>query len=252
MNINFSVLKELGLTEYESKCLTVLLSYGKLPAREVAKRAGISSAPVYETLRSLAQRGLVQQVSNDPLTYVAIDPKLSLPKFLEDKKKYVDQIGNTALKLLTNIKQIAGSSEASVESLKVYFGSDYRFSVGLPLYSLAKREIFALTRSDSLPVEHFREINKAIKRGVDYKLIATQRSATNESVIKKYLHLGAKVKLNRKLHGYHLLLFDRKIALIILFGEKNNVAIAVLKNPGLCAGLAQYLETVWKDSELVA
>jgi sugar-specific transcriptional regulator TrmB len=254
METNIGVLKALGLTEYEGKSLLALLAYGSLSAREVAKRASIPVAPVYETLRSLEKKGLVAKVQEEPLTYEPLDPKVSIPGFVASQKQRLDSIEEESLRLLSDVKPAKESGVAGKEYIRVYFGSQYRFAAGLPLYALARKEIFCLTRSEALPVENFREIKKAIERGVDCKLIATQYDDENKKVVGKYLELGAKVRLNTKLRGYHLLLFDRKIALMILFNPLNSedLTAVVLENPGLCKMLGEYLEQVWKNSEPVS
>src|SRR3989344_1332380 len=156
MKISTGSLKDLGLTEYESKCLVTLLSTGRLTAREVAKYANIPTAPVYETLRSLEKKGLVNKIQKEPLAYEAIKPKNSISELVKREKKRLDFIAEETIETLTNIKT-ERKEEPPEEYIKVYAGKQHRFSIGLPLYATAKKEILSVTKSEFLPTEHFKE-----------------------------------------------------------------------------------------------
>lgn len=68
-------LRQLGFTDYESRIYIQLLKASPATAYEVSKAAGVPRANTYAALESLAQRGAVLPVNEEPLRYVAASPK---------------------------------------------------------------------------------------------------------------------------------------------------------------------------------
>ena len=78
------ILRQLGLTEYESRVLAYL-SFARSPlkASEISKATGIPRTKVYSTLYSLADAGLVSMKSGRPLLFSTLPPE-ELPSLLAD------------------------------------------------------------------------------------------------------------------------------------------------------------------------
>ncbi|MFB6304798.1 MAG: HTH-type sugar sensing transcriptional regulator TrmB [Haloferacaceae archaeon] len=62
------------LGEYEIETYLAVLEYGQLTASEIAERTEVPQPRVYDTARSLADRGLVELRESRPMKVVAIDP----------------------------------------------------------------------------------------------------------------------------------------------------------------------------------
>lgn len=63
-----------NLGEYEIDAYLVVLDHGRLTASEIADRAEIPQPRVYDTVRSLSDRGLVELRESRPMKIIAIDP----------------------------------------------------------------------------------------------------------------------------------------------------------------------------------
>jgi sugar-specific transcriptional regulator TrmB len=68
-------LKKLGFTEYEAKVYVQLLGMPPSTAYEIAKQAGVPRPNTYSALDSLARRGAVLPVRENPTCYVAARPR---------------------------------------------------------------------------------------------------------------------------------------------------------------------------------
>jgi sugar-specific transcriptional regulator TrmB len=68
-------LTALGFTKYEALAYLMLLDQHPATAYEISKRGGLTKGNVYTALVSLAQKGAVQPVSNDPVRYAPVDPQ---------------------------------------------------------------------------------------------------------------------------------------------------------------------------------
>lgn len=61
--------------EYESEAYLTILRHGRLTASEIAERTDIPQPRVYDTVRSLADAGLVELRESRPMQVLAIDPE---------------------------------------------------------------------------------------------------------------------------------------------------------------------------------
>ena len=69
-------LKELGLTDNESKVYLALLQFGTLSPTKLAEKTGLHRSYIYDTLERLLERGIVNTLLLDNRkTYQAVDPK---------------------------------------------------------------------------------------------------------------------------------------------------------------------------------
>jgi sugar-specific transcriptional regulator TrmB len=67
--------ERLTLGEYEIEAYLAVLEHGELTASEVAEATGVPQPRVYDTARSLADRGLVELRESRPMKVVAVDPE---------------------------------------------------------------------------------------------------------------------------------------------------------------------------------
>ncbi|MFB6105806.1 MAG: HTH-type sugar sensing transcriptional regulator TrmB [Halobacteriaceae archaeon] len=70
-----AVAEKFDLGEYELAAYLAVLEHGELTASEVAENADIPQPRVYDTVRSLSDRGLVELHESRPMTVVAVDPE---------------------------------------------------------------------------------------------------------------------------------------------------------------------------------
>lgn len=68
-------LKRLGFTDYEARVYVQLLRQSPATAYEISKAAGVQRPNTYQALETLAQRGAVLPISENPVRYVAADPR---------------------------------------------------------------------------------------------------------------------------------------------------------------------------------
>ncbi|MGQ4555314.1 HTH-type sugar sensing transcriptional regulator TrmB [Halobellus sp. GM3] len=64
-----------NLGEYEIEAYLAVLEHGELTASEIADRTEIPQPRVYDTVRSLSDRGLVELRESRPMKIVAVDPE---------------------------------------------------------------------------------------------------------------------------------------------------------------------------------
>jgi sugar-specific transcriptional regulator TrmB len=72
------ILREVGLTEYETKAYLILLERGVMTASEVSEHGGIPYSKVYETLNSLERKGWIEAERGRPSRYFPKAPSEAL------------------------------------------------------------------------------------------------------------------------------------------------------------------------------
>lgn len=77
-----SHLKKLGFSEYEARAYTALLGESPLTAYEIAKNSGIPTSKVYEVLRKLEVRHIIQTIHGErSKMFVPVPPEEFVQKF---------------------------------------------------------------------------------------------------------------------------------------------------------------------------
>ena len=80
-------LKTLGLTEYEAKVYAALILFDQAEARQIYEYLDAPKPSVYQSLRSLTDKGLVQMVNSRPALYRATPPKIAIEHMMEAHRK---------------------------------------------------------------------------------------------------------------------------------------------------------------------
>ncbi|XVH31863.1 HTH-type sugar sensing transcriptional regulator TrmB [Haloferacaceae archaeon DSL9] len=81
-----------NLGEYEIEAYLAVLEHGQLTASEIADRTDIPQPRVYDTVRSLSDRGLVELRESRPMKIVAVDPEDSFGTLQSSFVEMVDEL----------------------------------------------------------------------------------------------------------------------------------------------------------------
>ncbi|OIB56557.1 HTH-type sugar sensing transcriptional regulator TrmB [Natrialba sp. SSL1] len=81
-----------NLGEYEIDAYLTVLEHGQLTASEIADRTDIPQPRVYDTVRSLSDRGLVELRESRPMKVVAIDPGEAFDDVQSSLEQMIDEL----------------------------------------------------------------------------------------------------------------------------------------------------------------
>ncbi|WP_306058185.1 HTH-type sugar sensing transcriptional regulator TrmB [Natronococcus wangiae] len=81
-----------NLGEYEIDAYLTVLEQGQLTASEIADRTDIPQPRVYDTVRSLSDRGLVELRESRPMKVVAIDPADAFDEVQHSLEEMIDEL----------------------------------------------------------------------------------------------------------------------------------------------------------------
>ncbi|SDJ93952.1 Sugar-specific transcriptional regulator TrmB [Halovenus aranensis] len=103
-------LRDLGLSEYESRAYRSLLDTGPTTAKELSRTSDVPMGRIYDVLNSLETQNLARsQAASRPKKYVAVEPEAALDRLLEDKEQELEE-------QLSQFESIASELETQLEA----------------------------------------------------------------------------------------------------------------------------------------
>lgn len=84
-------LRDLGLSEYESRVYRSLLSSGPTTAKELSRASGVPMGRIYDVLADLEGAELVRsQQASRPKKYAPVEPETALSRLLEERRRELE------------------------------------------------------------------------------------------------------------------------------------------------------------------
>ncbi|WP_293031325.1 HTH-type sugar sensing transcriptional regulator TrmB [Natronococcus sp.] len=150
-----------NLGEYEIDAYLTVLEQGQLTASEIADRTEIPQPRVYDTVRSLSDRGLVELRESRPMKVVAIDPADAFDEVQHSLEQMIDELEAryTAPARDTEAVSLVKSRSTILRYLEeIIADAEYELSLSLTPDLLTRFED---------------ELSGALDRGVSIDLIVT-------------------------------------------------------------------------------
>jgi sugar-specific transcriptional regulator TrmB len=239
-----SVLRELGLTDYETRAYLALLEYGVLTASQVSENANVPYSKVYETLASLERKGWIETEQGRPGRHYPKAPSEALAAAkmqLEDKTK-------------TWEKTITGELQPFYEKREIREKPDIWILRG-ELSTLAKlKEMLDKAKSELMiaaPVLPKALIDLVVPllqrlQGTDVKIyLMAPKNAADWNL--KELGRVAEVRVRDQMFGGGIIV-DGKEA-ILFMGEDKPTLVIWSNHLGLVQFAKDYFQHLWNSSE---
>ncbi|MBP1953658.1 sugar-specific transcriptional regulator TrmB [Halarchaeum rubridurum] len=160
-----TVLEHVGegfdLGEYEIAAYLVVLEHGELTASEIADRTDVPQPRVYDTVRSLGDRGLVEIRESRPMTVVAVDPEEAFAGLRASLTDLVD-----------DLESLYTAPERETEAVSLVKSRTTILRYFEEVITRAEYEL-ALSLTPALVGRFEDELAAARERGVDVELVVT-------------------------------------------------------------------------------
>lgn len=194
------LLRQLGLTEYESKACMVLIKFGKCNAEKISSLGNIPLPRVYDTMASLAKRGLVSVSKTRPQNFSIINLKKFFEILKADEKRKIEE----RIKIMDDIfskfnKSISliTTTKPDLESEDVISFTKRRLNVGEiwdSVQSETKKEFLVFSGDLSWIDLRAKEISKIVKSGIKYKILCFKPIKDILPNLKKAAKTGAELR----------------------------------------------------------
>jgi len=244
-------LKKLGLTDYESKSYIALVSYGPMKGREVAEKSGVPPTRVFDSLKSLIEKGFVTMVSHNPMIFKAIDVDVAVKNFVNRKIENLSELQSSTINSLRDLQK-PKILDRIHERITVVSGYDKMFELANQLTRSSKKELLILSVGEQVPASQKKVLKQASKSGVKILFIAQKYDNENIHILKEFKSFGLEIRYYPS-KDYSIVVSDRKNAIITIKHPKNpQDRIAIwFDNEELSNALADYFYSIWKKAKIV-
>ncbi len=243
--------ESLGFTEYESK---VLASFSKLEValpKEISIDSGVPQNKLYAIIRKFEMDGIISEIPGNSKRYKLINIKGMVEERIHEQETKIKELKKSS-KILSKIKDNEESFTFSLIK-----GQRAIMNKLAEENTSTKIEIFGVQRNWRYWGEGVREIRRAVKRGVDVRLIGVINNETWKRA-KEWKDAGCKIaKYNKKFGEYPLRfgVFDNKFARITIGkpevkDSKDYITIWTDSKPLIRMLRNQFLQ-MWKECEKV-
>ncbi|SFS57370.1 HTH-type sugar sensing transcriptional regulator TrmB [Halostagnicola kamekurae] len=174
-----------NLGEYEIDAYLTVLEQGQLTASEIADRTDIPQPRVYDTVRSLSDRGLVELRESRPMKVVAIDPEEAFENVQSSLEQMIDELESryTAPARDTEAVSLVKSRSTILRYLEeVIDAAEYELALSLTPDLLTRFED---------------ELRTAVDAGVSIDLIVTPAAEAPDQAEFDYLEVATTVRARR-------------------------------------------------------
>ena len=245
-------LMKIGLTEYEAKTYVALLRLGIARGPEISKESGVPKTRIYDVLKILANKGLIEIVEERPMVFKAVKPEVGIKQLL---KKKIEDMKKTETNILGSLSKIKTKPKLTVVQENVFtaLGYEKMYSFSSDWYKEAKKEISIFSVGEEIP--HFlrRAIIRAVKRGVNCRLIVTKCDEENINILKKHAESGMKLRYYPSTGRWTFAIFDKKRVMINVRNPKikEERFSIFFEIPEFAKSLNEYYEMLWKKSKQI-
>ena len=84
-----SSLRHFGMNEYEAKSYAALIRKGPQTASSISKYSSVPQSKIYEVMRSLQNKALIECFDTKPQRFKAIDPSFAFKEMVKRRKEAV-------------------------------------------------------------------------------------------------------------------------------------------------------------------
>ena len=153
-----------NLGEYEIDAYLTVLEHGELTASEIADRTDIPQPRVYDTVRSLSDRGLVELRESRPMKVIAIDPE----EAFENVQSSLDE-------MITGLESRYSAPARNTEAVSLVKSRSTILRYLEDVIESAEYEL-ALSLTPDLLARFDTNLGEAVDAGVSVELIVTPAS----------------------------------------------------------------------------
>jgi len=231
-----ALLKQLGLTEYEARACLTLIRFGKCNAEKISSISNIPLPRVYDTMNSLADRGIISISKTRPQTFSIINLKkfFDILKFdekrkVEEKIKNIDDVSSQFFETIS----LLPPTKLDVEREDVVTFTKRKVTteeIWNDIQNETKKEFLVFAGDLSWIDLRANYINKTIKKGIKYRIIWFKPTREVVPNVKKALKTGAELRCfddySNELRG---IIADGKKVYLIQKKPKPGIDISNLK-----------------------
>lgn len=194
----YDFLDEMGLSKRKADIYIYLSKKGVQKAQSIATHLGIDRAQTYRLLRSLKQKGIVEETIESPTRYLAIPIESLIEANLKDKKNEISNLESEKTNIIDYFKSISRKeTESPMAKFLIISGRNGIYTKILQMVEQTKKEVSKVTTNLGLIQEDtFGVFDRILeiaeeKKDIKFKMLVNI-SQENLKTIKNILHRNSK------------------------------------------------------------
>jgi sugar-specific transcriptional regulator TrmB len=254
-------LEKWGLAPLEAQVyLALVRNAHSTGASAIATAAGIPRPSVYPVLKSLVDRGLVENGQGYGSQFAALPPDQALPRLIAAEKENLLERELLTGELIKELRLAANDTPNASEAklIEVLRDPRIRGERFQQLQREAELEVDTLASVASVPLQQRRTGNPALceslRRGIKHRVIYEPALLKHEYIapfLKGWIELGEEARVYKGHLPLKFALFDDKIAWMPLEVNASHhpVISLVIRHQALGQTLRLLFDHLWKQSE---
>jgi sugar-specific transcriptional regulator TrmB len=240
-------LRELGFTQNEAKVYLAMLARPPMTVAQIVRTSGVPRPKIYETARSLIQRGFAEELVGDVKSFRAVPPEVALPVYTRQTETKLRQ---DAAMLTALAQAVPSPAELAGDgwNVRLIHGPESVFSLVGELEQ-SSQEIIRFIRPPFLPSA--RPVRLATAYSDDIKFYGLIDRAAIDDATKGAEMRTAEMEDSRARVVESLpfkgVMFDRK-TLVMPLGETMNGPTLLIPGSPMLESLAAWAINMWENA----
>lgn len=169
-----------GLTKYEAELYFMLMKYRILTASKLGKLTRVPMTRIYDTAKSLTDKGLIGAVSSKPKQYGVLPFEDSFKALIAKKKEdFAEDLRNLENEREIILKEIPEATEIDmIDTKDFYFTIDGKRAIIKAWHSLfntAKKEVFIFSGDSAWVNAEMPRLKGMLRKNIDVKILANTK-----------------------------------------------------------------------------
>lgn len=165
-----SSLRDLGLTEYESRAYVALINLKRAKAKDVSDVASIAYPKVYSVLANLKKKGFVEEELGRPRIFKPVDPTKAIRNYIEERFSALKSQAEQVIKALAIRYEVSSNGEG--RAFVIQSRRNVLSKLREVILKAQKEVLMAIPNLELLGIRALLlDLNAAKKRGVDVRIL---------------------------------------------------------------------------------
>lgn len=234
-------LRKIGLNKYECLSYLVLLKEGAMSAYNISDKSQVPFGRIYDSLKILENRGLIEVIPGKPKKYLARNPNNSIRTLLDEKANEVEVLR----------KEIDSFSDLFKKSLKADYeitllNGKHNFAKCLAEHFDYKSEFYATSEAFGLE-KWFPSIQRYATATPNTRFVLLDKFKANIGRIKELKEFGVNVR-HYPLENVRFLVSDNELVTISV-QENNEFTTIHARNKSLGKAMTKIMKDIWQKAE---
>ncbi len=252
LNRYTSILKPLGLSDYEIRVFLKLIEIGPTNYRVLVKGSNVPTGKIYQVLSALESKGFIETIQEKPKLFKATDPKKAIRRRLRQiEDDYLDlehRIKDVLQNLQSEYSQKYDKTQGTITGVAV--GSSSFESVVKENLSKAEDEVL-ISSTELISRLHLEEPLKDLQlKGVCVNAICPSLQAANNCISSGHSYelagLGVNIRVSASF-PFKYITMDNKTISLLLDGNEEETCIQI-QSAALSRRLREIFMQKWEDS----